>query len=72
MRTTLQSYFVVREMRYVRAAKGSNWLADLDLYLRKSRLRTPGQEVLRTRMKSASSWPDGLHRKMMGPLLARA
>jgi hypothetical protein len=28
-------------MRFISEMSGSNWLADLDLYLRHSRLRTP-------------------------------
>jgi spermidine synthase len=42
----LQSYFIVREARYLSRVKGSNGLAELDLYLRHSRLRVPVLEVL--------------------------
>jgi len=36
-----RSFFLVREMRFISETSGSNWLADLDLYLRHSRLRAP-------------------------------
>ena len=42
----LQSYFIVREARYLSGVTGSNGLAELDLYLRHSRLRVPVLEVL--------------------------
>ena len=42
----LQSYFIVREARYLSRVTGSNGLAELDLYLRHSRLRVPVLEVL--------------------------
>ena len=42
----LQSYFIVRETRYFSRVQGSNALAELDLYLRHSRLRVPVLEVL--------------------------
>src|SRR5438552_1108886 len=43
---SLESYFVIRETRYLSGTIGSNGLAELDLYLRHSRLRTPVLEVL--------------------------
>ncbi len=43
---SLESYFIVREARYLSGIIGSNGLAELDLYLRRSRLRTPVLEVL--------------------------
>jgi spermidine synthase len=43
---SLNSLFAVRETRYLSEAIGSNKLAELDLYLRGSRLRTPVLEVL--------------------------
>ena len=43
---SLDSYFAVRETRYLSQTIGSNGLAELDLYLRHSRLRTPVLEVL--------------------------
>lgn len=43
---SLDSFFVVRETRYISGVIGSNKLAELDLYLRHSRLRTPVLEVL--------------------------
>ncbi len=42
----LQSYFIVREARYLSRVTGSNGLAELDLYLRHSSLRVPVLEVL--------------------------
>jgi hypothetical protein len=38
---SLELFFFVREMRYLSEISGSNWLADLDLYLRHTQLRTP-------------------------------
>src|SRR5205814_7187291 len=43
---SLESFFAVRESRYLAETIGSNKLAELDLYLRQSRLRTPVLEVL--------------------------
>jgi spermidine synthase len=42
----LESFFSLRESRYLAEAIGSNELAELDLYLRHSRLRIPVLEVL--------------------------
>jgi hypothetical protein len=42
----LQSYFIVRETRYFSRVQGTNALADLDLYLRHSRLRVPVLDIL--------------------------
>jgi predicted membrane-bound spermidine synthase len=42
----LESFFSLRESRYLADAVGSNELAELDLYLRHSRLRIPVLEVL--------------------------
>ncbi|PZR74606.1 MAG: hypothetical protein DLM73_07430 [Chthoniobacterales bacterium] len=38
---SLEQLFLFRETRYRSEMSGSNWLAELDLYLRNSRLRTP-------------------------------
>ena len=38
---SLELFFLVRETRYLSEMSGSNWLAELDLYLRHTRLRTP-------------------------------
>ena len=38
---SLELFFFVRETRYLSEISGSNWLADLDLYLRHTQLRTP-------------------------------
>jgi spermidine synthase len=42
----LESFFTVRQTRYLSEIVGSNKLAELDLYLRHSRLRIPALEVL--------------------------
>ena len=42
----MKSFFAIRESRYLSEKIGSNKLAELDLYLRGSRLRTPVLEVL--------------------------
>jgi hypothetical protein len=42
----LESFFTVRQTRYLSEIAGSNNLAELDLYLRHSRLRIPILEVL--------------------------
>jgi len=42
----MESFFTVRQTRYLSEAVGSNKLAELDLYLRHSRLRIPVLEVL--------------------------
>ncbi len=44
--TSLKSYFSVRQMRYLAETVGGNEWAELDLYLRHSRLRVPILEVL--------------------------
>jgi spermidine synthase len=38
---SLELFFFVRETRYLDEISGSNWLAELDLYLRHTQLRTP-------------------------------
>jgi spermidine synthase len=38
---SLEPFFGIRETRYRSEMSGSNWLAELDLYLRHSKLRTP-------------------------------
>ena len=43
---SIESFFIVREARYLSGIIGSNKLAELDLYLRHSRLRAPVLEVL--------------------------
>jgi len=42
----LETFFTIRESRYLSEIVGSNKLAELDLYLRHSRLRVPVLEVL--------------------------
>ena len=41
----LEQYFLFREVRYRAEMSGSNWLGELDLYLRHSQLRTPVLQV---------------------------
>jgi hypothetical protein len=40
-KNSLELFFLVRETRYLSEISGSNWLAELDLYLRHTKLRTP-------------------------------
>ena len=44
--TEMESFFTLRQTRYLSETVGSNKLAELDLYLRHSRLRIPVLEVL--------------------------
>jgi spermidine synthase len=44
-RESLEQFFFLREARYRAETGGSNWLAELDFYLRHSQLRTPVLEV---------------------------
>ncbi len=46
LNASMESFFVVRESRYLSGTIGSNKLAELDLYLRHSGLRVPVLEVL--------------------------
>jgi spermidine synthase/predicted MFS family arabinose efflux permease len=46
LNASIESFFVVRESRYLSGTIGSNKLAELDLYLRHSGLRVPVLEVL--------------------------
>ena len=45
LKASLDQLFLVRETRYLSQLSGSNWLAELDLYLRHTQLRTPVLEV---------------------------
>jgi spermidine synthase len=45
---TLEPLFLIRETRFRAEISGSNWLAELDFYLRHSQLRSPVLEVLNT------------------------
>src|ERR1700730_13832084 len=45
-RKSLELFFLVRETRYFSEISGGNWLEDLDLYLRHTRLRAPVLAVL--------------------------
>jgi spermidine synthase len=42
----LEQFFLFREVRFRAVTSGSNWLGELDLYLRHSQLRSPVLEVL--------------------------
>jgi predicted membrane-bound spermidine synthase len=42
---SLRPFFSFREIRHTADMSGGNWLAELDLYLRRSQLRTPVLEV---------------------------
>jgi hypothetical protein len=78
----LEPLFLFRETRYRSEMSGSNWLAELDLYLRHSRLRTPVLAVqnsdefrlsLAERLvaESRSSPPEAIHDLMAGALARR-
>lgn len=51
---TLDLLFLFRETRFRADTSGSNWLAELDLYLRHSQLRTPVLEVLKSDARRVS------------------
>jgi len=60
----LDPFFVIREMRYRAGFADTNWLAELDIHLRGSRLREPVLEVLDTnsfRLALARKIADDLH-----------
>jgi spermidine synthase len=63
---SLESFFVLRESRYLSGIIGSNKLAELDLYLRHSRLRTPVLEVLDSD-EFRLSIAEGVARKLETP-----
>ena len=68
LNSSMESFFVVRESRYLSETMGSNKLAELDVYLRHSRLRMPVLEVLGS---DDSGWPlpSGWRRKRNRPRL---
>lgn len=78
----LEPLFILRETRYRSEMSGSNWLAELDLYLRHSRLRNPvlavqNSDELRLSLAerfvtSSNSWPpEALHDLVAGALARR-
>jgi hypothetical protein len=78
----MESFFTVRQTRYLSETVGSNKLAELDLYLRHSRLRIPVLEVLgsdglrvsiagRVAKRSAMPPPDVMPDLMAGALAQR-
>jgi hypothetical protein len=78
----VEPLFLLRETRYRAEMSGSNWLAELDLYLRHSKLRTPVLAVqnsdefrlaLAERLvaDSQSVSPDALHDLVAGALARR-
>lgn len=48
LKTSLEPFFIIREMRYRASVSKTNWLAELDIHLRGSRLRAPVLDVLET------------------------
>ncbi len=48
MTAQLEPFFAIREMRYRAGLTSTNWLAELDIHLRGSRLRGPVLEALDT------------------------
>ena len=48
MTAQLEPFFAIREMRYLAGISETNWLAELDIHLRGSRLREPVLETLDT------------------------
>ena len=48
MTAQLEPFFAIREMRYLASISETNWLAELDVHLRGSRLREPVLETLDT------------------------
>jgi hypothetical protein len=78
----LEPLFLVRETRYRSEKSGSNWLAELDFYLRHSKLRTPVLAVQNSdefRLALAERWvpgshslpPDAFHDHLAGALARR-
>jgi hypothetical protein len=78
----LEPLFLFRETRYRAEMSGSNWLAELDLYLRHSQLRTPVLAVQNSdefRLALAERWvagshslpPEALHDLVAGALARR-
>src|ERR1051325_2662072 len=77
----MESFFTVRQTRYLSEAVGSNKLAELDLYLRHSRLRIPvlevlGSDVLRVSIadriaKSSPTVPPEIMPDLMAAALAQ-
>jgi spermidine synthase len=58
---SLEQFFFFREIRYRATTAGSNWLAELDLYLRNSQLRIPVLEV-----QNSDAWRVALAEKFAG------
>jgi hypothetical protein len=78
----LEPLFLLRETRYRSEMSGSNWLAELDLYLRHSKLRTPVLAVQNSdefRLALAERFvadshsfpPDAVHDLVAGALARR-
>jgi len=78
----MEPFFTVRQTRYLSETVGSNKLAELDLYLRQSRLRIPVLEVLgsdalrvsiagRVAKDSATPSPEVMPDLMAGALAQR-
>ena len=78
----MEPLFALRETRYRSEMSGSNWLAELDLYLRHSKLRSPVLAVLnsdefrlsfaeRLAVDSHSLPPEAVHDLVAGALARR-
>ena len=48
LQTQLEPFFFVRDTLYTAEIRGGNWLAELDLFLRNTRLRSPILDILKT------------------------
>ena len=60
---SIEPFFVIREMRYRSLMENTNWLAELDIHLRGSRLREPVLETL-----NSNSFRVALAGKVAGDL----
>lgn len=80
-RESLEPFFILRETRYRSEMSGSNWLAELDLYLRHSRLRAPVLAVQNSDefrlslaerfVTNSNSWPPEALPDLVAGALAR-
>jgi len=77
---SLEKFFLVRQMRFVSQITGSNWLEELNIYLRNTRLRTPVLAVqdsdefrlaLAQKLDSSPAPTEALHDLTAGALAER-
>jgi hypothetical protein len=71
MTVQLEPFFAIREMRYRAGLSETNWLAELDIHLRGSRLREPVLDALDTnsfRIALAEKSADNLQPPPIGLL----